>query len=180
MKPSWNWWTPEPTELSTQWRTTPLATDWNGDGRTDLLVLDHEGFLAFFERRPGGELSPGQHIFHGGIFGRDGSRTGKTASLLRLNDGHAGKSGRRKLALTDWDGDGDTDLLLNSTTVHLLENTGTKDGITTFGKSRRLGERKLAGHTTSPTTVDWNRDGVPDLLLGAEDGRLYYLKNDTK
>jgi hypothetical protein len=34
----------------------------------------------------------------------------------------------------------------------------------------------LAGHTTSPTTVDWDRDGVRDLLVGAEDGRFYYQK----
>src|SRR5690606_24292769 len=33
------------------------------------------------------------------------------------------------------------------------------------------------GHTTSPTIVDWNEDGVPDLLLGAEDGHFYYLEN---
>jgi len=35
----------------------------------------------------------------------------------------------------------------------------------------------LAGHTTSPTTVDWDRNGIPDLLVGAEDGFLYYMRN---
>jgi hypothetical protein len=34
----------------------------------------------------------------------------------------------------------------------------------------------LAGHTTSPTFVDWDKDGEMDLLLGAEDGHLYYLR----
>ena len=33
---------------------------------------------------------------------------------LRLNSGQAGRSGRRKIAVTDWDGDGRLDLLLNS------------------------------------------------------------------
>jgi hypothetical protein len=37
--------------------------------------------------------------------------------------------------------------------------------------------RILAGHTTSPTVVDWNKDGIPDLLVGAEDGFLYYMRN---
>ncbi len=38
-------------------------------------------------------------------------------------------------------------------------------------------DRILAGHTTSPTTVDWDKDGISDLLVGAEDGFLYYMKN---
>jgi len=42
-----------------------------------------------------------------------------------------------------------------------------------------LSERVLAGHTTSPTTVDWNHDGVPELLLGAEDGRIYHQPKRT-
>jgi len=49
-KPAWNWWNPEPGTLTTQWRTTPVALDWNGDGLTDLVVMDHEGYLAYFER----------------------------------------------------------------------------------------------------------------------------------
>ena len=40
-----------------------------------------------------------------------------------------------------------------------------------------MDSRVLAGHTTSPTTVDWDRNGIPDLLVGAEDGRLYYMRN---
>jgi len=36
---------------------------------------------------------------------------------------------------------------------------------------------RLAGHSTSPTIIDWNKDKIPDLLIGAEDGFLYYLPN---
>jgi hypothetical protein len=36
--------------LLTQWRTTPVAVDWNKDGLMDLVMLDQEGYLAFFER----------------------------------------------------------------------------------------------------------------------------------
>ena len=31
--------------------------------------------------------------------------------------------------------------------------------------------------TTKPTVADWDRDGVPDLLIGAEDGFFYQVKN---
>ena len=61
--------------------------------------------------------------------------------------------------------------------INLMENVATVDGITRFEDRGALHPRKLAGHTTCPTPVDWNRDGIPDLLAGAEDGRFYYLKN---
>ncbi|MEM9658609.1 MAG: hypothetical protein AAF961_09640, partial [Planctomycetota bacterium] len=48
------------------------------------------------------------------------------------------------------------------------------DGRPTFEDRGPLCEARLAGHTTSPTTVDWDRDGRRDLLLGAEDGHFYY------
>ena len=31
-KPAWSWWQPEGKELVTQWRTTPVVVDFNGDG----------------------------------------------------------------------------------------------------------------------------------------------------
>ena len=40
-----------------------------------------------------------------------------------------------------------------------------------------LGQRPIAGHTSSPTLIDLDANQVPDLLVGAEDGFLYYLKN---
>ncbi len=169
-KPQWNWWNPKNDELVTQWRTTPFAIDWNKDGLMDLIMLDHEGYPAFFERfRKNGQLfvHPGKRIF------LDGDKSG--IAPLRLNEKTAGSSGRRKLCLVDWDNDGDTDLLVNSNNAAWYENTGTENGNTIFKFKGDLMNPRLAGHTTSPTTVDWNKDGIPELLLGAEDGHFYYL-----
>jgi hypothetical protein len=165
--PAWNWWKPEPRELATQWRTTPFVIDLDQDGLQDLVMLDHEGYLAWFQRRRDGDrlvLKPGQRVFH--------DQDGKP---LRLNAGEAGRSGRRKFCIADWDGDGRLDLLVNSRNVDWLRNVSTDERPWTFQNPVPLAEIRLAGHTTSPTVVDWNRDGQPELLIGAEDGRLYYL-----
>ncbi len=182
-KPAWTWWKPDSGTLATQWRTTPFAIDWNEDEMTDLLMLDHEGYLSFFERfeRDGALLlNPGKRIFYGmdgsGYTGRQ-IVTEDSPGVLQLNSGLYGKSGRRKFTIVDWDLDGDLDFLVNSDNISLLENTGVKDGLVQLENKGVLAARKLAGHTTSPTTVDWNKNGVPDLLVGGEDGHFYYLEN---
>ncbi|MCA9263135.1 MAG: VCBS repeat-containing protein, partial [Planctomycetales bacterium] len=171
--PSWNWWKPAPHELVTQWRTTPFAIDLNDDTLIDLVMLDHEGYLAWFprERLTDDQLTlrPGRRVF----------LDADTSSPLQLNSQRAGRSGRRKFTLVDWDQDGDLDLLANAQNVELWENTSGNAPLPWHFKNQGLlGEATLAGHTTSPTTVDWNHDGIPELLVGAEDGYLYYLPRE--
>jgi hypothetical protein len=183
VKPEWTWWEPNGKALATQWRTTPVVVDWTEDGLPDLVMLDHEGYLALFERIERGgvlKLLPPRRVFSidsTSEFDANHKPMNKTGGLLRFNAGKAGKSGRRKLCAADWDGDGRLDLLVNTRNVDVLRNTGTTDGQTKFADLGEIDVRVLAGHDTSPTAVDWNRDQVPDLLVGAEDGRFYYLKN---
>ena len=40
-----------------------------------------------------------------------------------------------------------------------------------------IDSRKVSGHTSSPTVVDWDKNGIPDSLIGGEDGHLYYKLN---
>ncbi len=171
-KPAWNWWNPKGNELATQWRTTPVMIDWNRDGINDLIMLDHEGYPAFFERsEKNGKcmLLPPKRIFF--------QQKGGSISPLRLNSGKAGRSGRRKLCFTDWDGDGDLDLIANSKNAELWCTVKMSEEQVVMQHRGSLCTKRLAGHTTSPTIVDWDHDGAPDLLLGAEDGHFYYLKH---
>ncbi|HUW59570.1 MAG TPA: VCBS repeat-containing protein [Candidatus Bathyarchaeia archaeon] len=167
-KPAWTWWTPDGKGLVTQWRTSPVVIDLNRDGLNDLVMLDQEGYLVFFERREGDAglvLLPPSRIFHT-----------DNGEPLRLNQGRAGKSGRRKLAFTDWDGDGRLDLIANGENAEFWRNVGDS-GRYVFKNEGKMDTRKLAGHTTCPAIADWNRDGIPDLVLGAEDGFFYYMAN---
>ena len=182
-KPEWNWWNPEKTDLVTQWRTTPIAIDWNKDGLTDLIVLDQDGYLVYHERfEKDGELwlKPGKRIFNAvdiSKWDHNNSFEKFAGSPLQLNVGQAGKSGRRKLCLVDWDNDGDLDLMVNSKNISYFENVGEKDGNVYFVYRGELNDVKLAGHDTSPTPVDWNNDGIFDLLVGGEDGCFYLIEN---
>jgi len=182
-KPAWNWWEPKGKMLATQWRTTPVVIDYDSDGLNDLIMLDHEGYLAMFQRARRNQeliLLPGKRLFtgeHASVFDSMHRPKNQTSGLLRMNDGVAGKSGRRKFCFADWDLDGRLDLLVNSRNISFLRNISTDQNKHLFSDLGMVESRILAGHTTSPTVVDWDKDGIPDLLVGAEDGFLYYMKN---
>lgn len=180
--------------LLTQWRTTPVAVDWNKDGLTDLVMLDQEGYLAFFERaKKDGQLilKHPQRLFcadtakaEPGVLTKAMEHLKvrnpvdmKPGEPLRLNSGIAGKSGRRKICIMDWDGDGKLDILLNSANANFIRQTGNTDGKVLFTDMGLLSDANIEGHDVSPTTVDFNNDGIPDFVGGAEDGHLYYLRN---
>ncbi len=185
-KPAWFWWNPKGSELATQWRTSPQMVDWNQDGLMDLVLSDAEGYLALYERKRGANgaltLHPPQRVFWSegaSVFNSNGLPQNKESGLLRLNDGVYGRSGRRTFCVADWDGDGKIDILLNSApNVNFFRATGRDaQGRWTFKDEGPVSTHVLAGHATKPTVADWNEDGVPELLIGAEDGFFYQVKN---
>lgn len=167
---AWGWQTAKGKELLTQWRTTPVVFDFNSDGLLDLAMLDQEGYLTLFERaRKVNRLvlnSPRRAFVD------------EQGAAIQLNSGAAGKSGRRKLCVADWDGDGKFDFLLNSTNADFLRQVEYRDGRWTMQNVGSLAKRNIEGHDVSPAVVDFDGDGVLDFLGGAEDGRLYFLKSD--
>lgn len=109
---------------------------------------------------------------------RQEMQKGEQNGVLRLNSDEAGRSGRRNLIFTDWDGDAHLNLFVNSRpNINFLQNVARTKGEFIFRDMGPVDARRLAGHSTSPTVVDWDQNGVPDLLVGAGDGHFYYLEN---
>jgi hypothetical protein len=167
---AWGWRKPQGKALLTQWRTTPVMNDWNADGLVDLVMLDQEGYLVFFERavREGKRvlLSPKR------VFGYP------SGNPFRPSSGTAGSSGRRKICFTDWDGDGKADILMNAFNIECWKQIGVKDGKKAFSFAGKLDmDTRLQGHSTCPTVVDFDNDGLLDLVVGAEDGHFYTFRN---
>ena len=173
----WGWYRPRhkknPKGLLTQWRVTPCAYDWNRDGLVDLVAVDSEGYLAFFERGKDREgrlvLKAPKRIFLGD----------KGTPLHPTSTAGGGRTGRIKHCICDWDGDGRDDFMItggkNAFFYRQLESRG--DGLFRFASPVQLGEKLLERHNPQPTVVDFNGDGRPDFILNDEAGYFYYLRN---
>ena len=69
-------------------------------------------------------------------------------------------------------------MLVDSVNADWWRNCETRSGNIVLKRVGPLGQRQLASHSTSPCVVDWDGNGKPDLLLGAEDGFFYHLPHD--
>lgn len=83
----------------------------------------------------------------------------------------------------DWDGDGDLDVLLGAKEgrLYLRENIG-EDGANVFAdtnlKLEAGGEELMVpGGLTGARPVDWNGDGLTDLVCGSFTGGAYVFRN---
>ncbi len=160
--PGFYWWHSKESATQTQWRTTPFAIDFDRDGQLDLVMLDQEGYLTCQSR-----TQSETRIY-----------IDEDNHPIRLNPRTAGRSGRYKLDVVDWDGDGRLDILVNSENAAWYRNCETRNGRIVLKKIGNLARRNVAGHTSSPSTCDFDGNGKPDLLVGAENGRIYYIKHE--
>lgn len=167
----------------------PIASDWDGDGRVDLLVGAEDGYVSFL-RNTGSD--------------RDGSPT--FAPPLRVRtphpEVHAGV-----LPVPAWwpgSGDGGPGLVVGNSAGELLFYPwldGGNGGGDESGKGPSLGRETalraggervhiVAGEPgslqgpseikfgyTCPTVADWDGDGRPDLLVSDVLGRHLFFRN---
>ena len=150
------------TAVSVGARATFQVVDWNNDGRPDLVAGGLDGKVRVYLN----SSNAGAPDLKSPVFVQDG------AGDLSV------PSGRASVAVIDLNGDGRKDLLLGNTEGKLLLylNVGT-DAAPQFGVWQAIQadgvEVDLPGIPRSrPFVGDYDADGLPDLLVGAEDGKV--------
>ena len=155
-------------ELNVGARATPYVHDWDEDGLPDLLCGDANGYVHLF-KNTGTRQSP--------VYLKD---------VLILAGGSAlNLSYRSVVRVCDWDGDGVKDLLgSGSDNAAWCRNTGDNSSPVLSSPTRLQSPVSGVGLANIDTgyrmrlgVVDWNQDGLPDLLIGNWDGYIYFYES---
>lgn len=156
--------------------SVPSFEDFNGDLLKDLIVGQGSGSTAGRVRvypNVGTEAEPlFEEFFYVQSDGVD---------LVCSGSGCMGCFPR----LVYWDADDVKDLLVGQSngTIKVFLNVGTAEQ-PIFGAGQEVtvaadGLTVLdVGSRATPSLVDWNADGLPDLVSGAYDGRIHIFAND--
>ena len=140
--------------------TVITSGDWNGDGKTDLILGGRSGRLHAYENRGTKQLPDWFAI--------------PTPTLV---------SAQRRFAaptLVDLDGDGDLDLLVGNQQgqIELFRNQGTST-VPKWGIESVYLDQIDVGSYSLPITNDIDKDGDPDLFVGNARGFVIFYENQT-
>jgi hypothetical protein len=170
---------------------TPYAVDWDGDGDEDLISGNSAGYIAFIENLGGTPIrwAPPRYLSGGGKLIRE--QAGPNGSIQGPAEA---KWGYSILSVADWDGDGLPDLMTNGIWGRVIwyRNIGTRQAPRlAAGQPVELdlppgaaaphpawnwwkpqGRELVSQWRTSPQMVDWNGDGLMDLVMSDAEGYL--------
>jgi WD40 repeat protein len=151
--------------------SVPLLEDWNNDGLQDLLVGTTPGKVRVY-LNVGTEADP--------CFVNYSYVQAAGQDLTCTASGCLGCFPR----VVDWDEDGRKDLLvgLSDGTVKIFMNV-TDNNAPAFdaGQNIRVGDENVftldVGSRATPVPVQWNDDGMLDLVVGGLDGAIHVYYN---
>jgi hypothetical protein len=149
--------------------------DYDGDGILDLVSGSYDpGELYLFRGRGRGAFATREVI-------KD--KAGRP--ILKVPDQkHPVESFGTWMALVDWDDDGDLDILVGTFdgVIFLRRNEGSraKPAYSSRNEWVNVGAKPLrvpGGEHANPVIVDWDGDGLWDIVTGAADGGVYWYRN---
>ena len=180
---------------------TPAVVDWDGDGDQDIITGNSAGYVAFIENLSGPKVAapkwaPPKLLEADGapiriIAGPNGSIQGPCEA----------KWGYTCLSVGDWDGDGLSDVMLNSIRgeIHWCRNIGTRTApklappepvaaewegeqpAQAWGWRKPFGSKNiLTQWRTTPYMIDLDEDGLMDLVMLDVEGYLCLWRRARK
>lgn len=148
-------------------RLCPRVLDWDNDGKKDLVIGDGCGAQTRVWRNVGTDKAP--------IF--------STRHLQYLPPDGGARPYHETVApwIADWNGDGNKDLIMGRNRgIYVYVNRGT-DAAPKFDFDRaRLGMKIRNVFPTerlSPVFIDWDSDGRKDLIVGSQQGEVWFARN---
>ena len=140
----------------------PQLVDFDGDGDTDIISGNLFGYLILFERSNNETFLPGRVLTRSN---GDRLRLGSSATVFAV----------------DWDADDDLDVIAGSHDgLFLIRNLGTRKSFDPAEREFIEADGKPVdgrGFHRCPTVVDWDSDGLMDILYGHNDGSVQWFRN---
>ena len=147
-------------------RSMPDIVDWDNDNLIDVLCGEEATGRVHLAINSGSISNP---VFTTSTFIEN---SGTTLSL--------GGNWRSAPVVTDWDRDGNKDLIIGHYfgRLRFYRNVGTDDAplFTGYTILQADGSNLDAGYFSRPDVADWNGDGIDDIIVGNDDGEVWLFR----
>ncbi len=149
--------------VNVQEGAAPVFTDWNNDGRKDLLVGNFDGYLYYYQN-----------------VGTNDAPIYRSPNMIEIS-GEPLLVWRCSPEVYDLNRDGKKDLIIGERNgrVLFLENKNTDDSprFTEYVELQANGSVLDPGSAVKIDIADWNEDGLDDIILGEIYGNIIVYLN---
>jgi len=158
----------------------PQFVDFNADGFVDIVTGTFDGSPHVALGSAKGFTKP-THILD-----RDGNRMRLEMFWdYKKEMWNSGEGQCTSAVAFDWDADGDYDILLGDykkghLALRINEGTNTQPAFSTKNKKVMIGDKPFTvkGGMSAPQLIDWDGDGLTDILTGGmKEGGVYLYRN---